>query len=416
MLTVGPFRHSDYLAVLKWKQGERNALPTHRPGLTRLHVLFDIPPAGDFDHEQQRKLTPTEHIKMFGKRLHDAWGNRIAFIDAGMVDDELHKEGLTRHPLTELIERARLAGAKACPCISMTHSVEYRLAVQRFVMWNPELPICIRVGATQLDTPDFQKKLLALLQELKCEASRCFLVLDFKALDTPTEEAVDPFVDTLVDFIAGLPLIHSWLGFAVVMSSFPITNKLKPGQVGTYPRTDLMAYRKLISNPRELLRTPMFGDYGLDTSPMQTPGRRTPSAHLRYSTPNSYAVAKGTTVKKPHGYDAIYLVADLLTSQPFFMGAGYSLGDRFIMSLQGRAKAKGNAAKWRWASTDHHLTGNLEIVARLYNLEEAPATHAIEPEYKQTELFGLESPSTAPANSSEETQVEDSLTDRNGEN
>lgn len=410
MLNIGPFRHSDYLAILKWKQGERNALLTYRSGPARLHVLFDIPPAGDFDHEQQRKLTPTEHIKMFGKRLHDAWGNRVAFIDAGMVDDEQHREGLTRHPLTELIERARMAGAKACPCISLEHSAEYRLAVQRFVTWHSELPICIRVGVRQIDEPNFPKNLVDLLQELGCDASRCFLVIDFKALDTPTEEAVEPFVETLIDFIARIPLIHRWLGFAVAMSSFPIANKLKPGQVGTYPRADLMAYRKLISDPRELLRTPMYGDYGVDTSPMQKPTRRTPSAHIRYSTPTGYAIAKGTTVKKPHGYDAIYLVADLLTSQPFFMGESYSQGDHFINSLQRRAKAKGNASKWRWASTDHHITGNLEIIARLYSLEVVPAKQLLEPDYKEESLFALDSPSTAPTGSPDANEVVNTLT------
>jgi Beta protein len=107
------------------------------------------------------------------------------------------------------------------------------------------------------------------------------LVLDFKALNTPTEDAVDLFVDALVDRIAELPMIHGWRGFALAMSSFPMTNKLKPGQVGEYPRIDLMVYQKLISDPRELLRTPMFGDYALDTSPMQKPERRTPSAHFR---------------------------------------------------------------------------------------------------------------------------------------
>ena len=81
------------LAILKWKQGERAALTTYCNGPGRLHVLFDMPPAGDFDHEKHRPLTPTEHIKMFGRRLRDAWGNRVAFVDASCIDDELHREG-----------------------------------------------------------------------------------------------------------------------------------------------------------------------------------------------------------------------------------------------------------------------------------------------------------------------------------
>src|SRR6266849_2048199 len=97
--------------------------------------------------------------------------------------------------------------------------------------------------------------------------------------------------------------------------------KIAVSRKGLHGRTDLSCYLKLISNPKGLLRTPMFGDYALDTAPMVKPQRRTPSAHLRYSTPTGYAVAKGTTVKKPHGYDAIYPVADLLTAQSYFMGA-----------------------------------------------------------------------------------------------
>jgi hypothetical protein len=171
-----------------------------------------------------------------------------------------------------------------------------------------------------------------------------------------------------------------------------------------------MAYRKLISDPRELLRTPMFGDYGLDTSPMQKPERRTPSAHLRYSTLTSYAIAKGTSVKKPNGYAAIYPVAELLSSQRFFRGETFSSGDRFIAGLRARPATKGNAATWRWASTDHHLTGNLEIIARLYGLEKAPAILGLKPELQQVEMFALASPSTAPT-SSEESEVAESVND-----
>ena len=136
MFKAGQFRHTDFLAILKWKQGERTALTTFRPGPSRLHVLFDMPPAGDFDNEKLRPLTPTEHIKMFGRRLRDAWSNRVAFVDARCVDDALHKEGFSRHPLTELLERARLAGSLACPTIGLGHSDEYRAAVRRFVEGN----------------------------------------------------------------------------------------------------------------------------------------------------------------------------------------------------------------------------------------------------------------------------------------
>lgn len=396
MLKIGPFRHTDILAILKWKQGERASLTTYRQGLSRLHVLFDMPPAGDFDHEKQRSLTPTEHIKMFGKRLLNAWGSRVAFVDAGCVDDELHKEGLTQHPLTELVERARLAGAVACPAVGLSHSVEYRQAVRRFLNRNSNLPICLRIESGHLDSPTFQVDLKRMLSELQCEPRQCFVVLDFKALAIPADELLEDFVEVLAEQIADLPFVHQWMGLAVGLSSFPTAIKLRPGDVKEYARLDLALYEKLISNPKALLRTPMYGDYGVDTSPVAKPQRRTPSAHLRYSTPTIYAVAKGTTVKKPYGYEAIYPVADVLTAQPYFAGPNYSKGDAYISGLQKRTASKGNAATWRWASTDRHLSVNTSAIAEMYGMAKV-ASVVPEPAAIQMEMFtDLDSPTTAP--------------------
>lgn len=397
MLRVSSFKHTDYLAILKWKQGERAALSTFRASASRLHVLFEMPPAGDYDHEKRRPLTPTEHIKLFGKKLYDAWGNRVAFIDASHIDDDLHKKGFARHPLTELLERARLAGASACPAVSPTHSDEYREAVRRFVEWHADFPVCIRLETKHLDSPTFHLDLETLIQELNCRPFKCFVVLDFKNLELPSVEAEDSFVEMLADRLADFPFLHDWAGIAVALSSFPVELKMKPGEVKQFPRTDLPVYQKLISNPKRLLRTAMFGDYAVDTSPIVKPQRRTPSAHFRYSTPKGYAIAKGTTVKKPHGYEAIYPVADLLASQAFFMGGDFSDGDEFIVSLQKRAPAKGNAATWRWASTDHHLTCNVGLIAELYRLAPIEAQSSSQNEPKQLELlYAEESSSTAP--------------------
>ncbi|MGJ5000101.1 beta family protein [Bradyrhizobium sp. HKCCYLRH2060] len=404
MPAIATFRHTDCLAIMKWKQGERAALSTYSASASRLHVLFEIPPAGDYDQEKQRPLTPTEHIRLFGKRLCDAWGNRVVFIDAGYIDDERHKEGFPRHPLTELIERARTAGALACPAISPSHSTEYVRAVKRFVEWNPGYPVCVRVQAKHLDSPTFQADLESLIRDLRCRPSDCFLVLDFRALDAPTSEAEDQFVENLADRLAEMPFLHDWSGLAVALSSFPAEIKMKPGQVKEFPRTDLSVYKKLIQNRKVLLRTPMFGDYALDTSPIVKPQRRTPSAQLRYSTPNQYAVAKGTTVKKPFGYESIFPVADLLTSQSFFMGKEFSAGDAFIVGLQERPPATGSASTWRWASTDHHLTCNLRWLSELYGLRVADAKVESEP-YRQLEFTYAESPSTAPEASDNRNQV-----------
>jgi hypothetical protein len=279
--------------------------------------------------------------------------------------------------------------------VSLNHSEAYRQAVRRFAEWNTELPVCVRVESADLDSPTFNNDLTAMLKDIVCEPTRCFLVLDFKAIDAPVGEALAEFVELLADKIADLPHLHKWSGLAIALSSFPTTIKLRPGNIKEYARTDLALYEQLISNPKGLLRTPMYGDYGLDTSPVKKPQRRTPSAHLRYSTPTCYAVAKGTSVKKPHGYEAIYPVAELLATQSYFAGPAYSEGDAYISGLQRRIASKGNAAKWRWASTDHHLTSNSHAIAKLYGVISVATPHQTDAPSLQGELFE-QSPTTAP--------------------
>jgi hypothetical protein len=255
----------------------------------------------------------------------------------------------------------------------------------------------VSVSSPVIWSPTFQRDLKDMLSELRCEPSRCFLVLDFKAIAVPADDFVEGFVELLADQIADLPFVHSWTGFAIAMSSFPIAIKLKPGEVKEYARSDLSVYDKLISNPKGLLRTPMYGDYAVDTSPVQKPQRRTPSAHLRYSTSTIYAVSKGTTVKKPYGYEAIYPVADVLAAQPYYAGPTYSDGDAYISGLHRRTAKNGNAATWRWASTDHHLTVNVDVIAEMYGLAKTVPAVTPEPAVTQTDMFvDSGSPTTVP--------------------
>lgn len=382
-----------HLSVLKWKFGESVATGTARTPNGRLVVLFEMPPAGDFDHEKQRPLSPTEHIRIFGRRLKQRWG-RPAFVDALAIDDELHRQGLASHPLTELIERARHAHAVALPVTSLGRSDDYQKAVRKFAEASTRLPICLRITSAQFDSATFGSDLFALLAELKCEPERVFFVADFKDHSALTEEMVEDFSTLLRERINDLPLLHRWAGLAVAITSFPSILKLRAGDLGIFARTDLAVYAKLLANRRELSRIPIFGDYALDSSPVRKPPRVIPSAHLRYSTRTEYVVSKGTTVKRPHGYEAIYPVAERLTASSHFAGPGFSDGDKFIEQLGKRASTPGHAGKWRWASTDHHLTMNFEVINAHFDIVETVPTT---PTTVQGTLFDLPSPPTVPA-------------------
>jgi hypothetical protein len=364
------FPHTSLLTILKWKQGERRALQTTRLPRSRHHVIFDIPPAGDFDHEEQRPLTPTEHIQKFGPRLRTACGGYPVFIDAIALDNERHKTGFSHHPLTELLTRAQLANAIALPVTGLNRSSEYQEAVRRFVRTSQSWPICVRIEADHLDAPEFGTALQALLLRLDCPPTNVFLVLDFRSLAPLKNEAIDEFAAILGERIGELPFVHRWAGFAIALSSFPQAFKLKAGEGKAFPRIDIKVYEKLITNRVGLLRTPMFGDYGVDVSPVEKPQRRTPSAQIRYSTPDSHVIEKGTSVKKPYGYEAIRSVARALTARDDYYGASFGEGDQFFDHLSRGEGTTGNAATWRWASSDHHLNANFALINQAFGIAE----------------------------------------------
>lgn len=362
---LAAYRDAIYAPILKGKFGEYRALSTvNRPN--RILPLIDLPPSGGFDHEAGRILGPTEHIRSFGARIARYCGKRPIFVDAVLIDDELHRQNLSNHPLTELLERARLEGAVACPVTAIGRTAEYQRAVGRFLGRQPHLAVCLRVMARQLESDSIRDSIRALLNELKCEASRAVLLVDLGArhASKPNELA-----DVLIDRLNELPFLHDWVNLVVALTSLPEKIFLRNGETRAYERTDWETYRLLIESKENLLRTPIFGDYAVDAAPHQKKSRAIPVAHFRYTGDNHYVVVKGQSVKLA-GYDAIFPVADRLVEHREFKGKHFSSGDNFIDQLVHRQIGSGTASTWRWATTDHHLTFVVKRIASLLGIED----------------------------------------------
>jgi hypothetical protein len=350
------FGRARYLVALKWKQGEARAIGTaRRPIKEDIIALFDMPPAGDFDHELGRVPEPTEHIKLFGPRLEKHCGSTPSFVDAVLVDDDRHSEGLARHPLTELLERGRLAGARPCPATSLDRSEAYQAAVLRFVRAHPEMPICLRLSPTQLERPTLASDVTTLLSKLECTANRVFLVLDLGGSGLTASDAL-PLAELIADRVNELPMLNEWLNIAVLMTAFPEKIALKAGQSHRYERVEWTIFQSLWNMGDRLIRRPIYGDYALEYPGRYVTGQAQPVAQFRYTTKAAYLVIKGLTTKKPNGYGVIRDVARQLVAEPEYQGANFSLGDAFVDQLARSLGGSGNASTWRWAWTDHHLT------------------------------------------------------------
>lgn len=367
-----------YMPQLKWKAGERRALKSvHAARSGRVLPAFKIPPAGGFDPDQQRVLTTVEYLHSFGRQLADCWDRRPVLIDAELIDDQRHSEAVTDHPLTALIERARLAGANAAPIFGLGNSPDYYRAVRRYAERNPAASACLRVKLEELESIPNAQVLAEFVSQLGLTSRSVILLLDGGPLEISD---ADDFTHLLSGHLARLIAPNTWARVFWSATSFPEKPRLKAGMDGHFPRTDWNLYRTILANRAEFPIVPMFSDYALEYPSAYAPFNGAPSAHLRYSTPDDYHIFKGPSVRKEGGFKAIFEVAGRVVSSGIFSGPEFSSGDAFIHDLAKAAGRTGDAPTWRWSATDHHFTLVISQLAQALGLERevVPASLAVE--------------------------------------
>ena len=354
-----------YMPQLKWKFGELKAIGTAVGASSgRLLPLFVIPPAGAFDQLEGRTLGTAEYIRSFGAKLAGHWRGGPVFVDGNLIDDERHSSSVGQHALTELLERARLAHVVACPVTTMSRSPSYQDAVRRFRKHNPGWPICIRLSLSETDVLATESRVDSLLKQFDAISSETVLLLDAGPIFVPD---ADQLANVIIDTLAPLGRQK----FAKVFwgaTTFPEKHGLKAGEIGRWKRSDWAVYERLLSRAGELAVLPMFSDYGLEYPAHYKPIQISPVAHLRYSSAKDYLMVRGTSTKKPNGYEAIFPVAGKLAELTEFQGSSYSIGNSYVAGLATGAGKTGHAGMWRWAATDHHLSLVLNTLGGLLRL------------------------------------------------
>jgi Beta protein len=371
-----------YMPQLKWKFGELKAIGTAVGASSgRLLPLFVIPPAGAFDQLEGRTLGTAEYIRSFGAKLATHWQGGPVFVDGNLIDDDRHCNAVGQHALTELLERARLSHVMACPVTSMSRSSSYHDAVRRFRKHNPKWPICIRLSLSETDVLATESRVDSLLKQFDAVPSETVLLLDAGPIFVPdADQLASVIIETLAP-LAGQKFAKVFWG----ATTFPEKHGLKAGEVGRWERSDWAVYERLLNRADELSIVPMFSDYGLEYPAHYKSIQVSPIAHLRYSSGKDYLMVRGSSTKKPNGYQAIFPVAEKLAGLEEFRGADYSIGNAYMTGLAARAGTTGHAGMWRWAATDHHLSLVLNSLGGLLHLP--TERREVEPSERQMELI-----------------------------
>lgn len=369
-----------YVPQFRWKAGERAAMANFDDSwATRVLPLFRLLPPGGFEADLKVTLSDERFLKRFGRHLADVRGRFPTLLDGELLESVVATNG-SMHPFGELLERARLAGATPIPVFRRESGLEYRAAIKRYLSWSDSGVACVRVTLDELEAAAKREDLLSIAGLVDAQLGRCLLLIDAGPLAKVDEEG---FSHLLAYQFSRLIQPKDWALVIFSSTTFPDAPKIAAWESAAFDRTDWLLYRHMVTAREEFSVFPVFSDYGLDYPKYTVSKAFQPTAHLRYSTENKYFIFKGRSVKFEDGYANIFRVADRLVNSGIFKGGEYSKGDAYINLLSSGKGKTGHASKWRWCSTDHHLTLVLRQLGSLLNIQLDIETPQVEPDQLQ---------------------------------
>lgn len=362
------FDHRHYVPILKWKQGEYQALHRLTPAVKdALTPLLEIPPVGwDFESEQLRE-TIDEHLGDFGRRLKQKWQTRRCFVDLGLLDPAVRVAG-GGHPVTAVFDDARAQGCAPVPVVSLASDAAFRGAVAG-VSATDRRGVCLRLKLEDLDRPGLNSDTAALLASVGVTYPDADLVLDIGASNFLP---IGVFARTLLGAIGLMPAIARWRTFTVAGTSYPDTHSQIPTPFGLVSRHEWVTYKALVALLPATVRVPTFGDYAVAHPELVSldPRKIKPFAKVRYTINDQWHVSRGTPTRT-HGFGQYRTLCQSIAAQPYFDGAGFSEGDRYIAGCAAGTESTGSMTTWVWVSTNRHLTRVAADLATFHGLSVA---------------------------------------------
>lgn len=339
-----------YMPVLKWRQGEYQALFRLDNSIkTALYPLFIIPPV-EFDFEEQRpKKTAEEHVEKLAKRYSDKWGSGLSLID---IDSSLHNE--TSSDGTSIpdyiFESLDNVKAHYLPVIKLEYELNYFNSVKKTWLKNNK-GIALRIELDELADPDNIDKISELCTFFECKPCDFELIIDFKkGADYKPYEDVATLLSSLLSLI---PDIDDFRAIYVIGTSLAMETVKNPGIA--QDRDDWKFYKVFFRNYSSTHKQIGFGDYTVETPEFSSMDMRMmqPAAKLVYSADDSWYILKGGSFR----VDASQMIGlcQLLIGSSVYCGKRYSNGDQRIFDCASKHLGTGNLSTWKEVAVSHHL-------------------------------------------------------------
>lgn len=359
-----PITHTDYVPILKWRQGEYQALWRLTDATKdRTVPLIEITPP-DFDFETWTPAkTIDEHLTPFATRLHKKWGTRLALLDCGLLDAAATMQG-GKHPMLYLCEQAFAQNATIVPVIRLTSDSAYRTAVAT-AQTLLQTGVALRCSLDEaMDISAFDAGVDTLLNQLGVVLEDCDVILD---LEAPTWDPQNVLVGITSAALKGSSVMAGARSLTLAGTSFPASMAEVTGPLQFWPRREWAFYQAVLASLGSDDRIPGFGDYAIAGHGFAQGDMRLlkPSATIRYTCDDGWIIAKGTNVRD-NGFGQYRGCSGNVTNSSRYLGATYSPGSAYIDACRSGSASTGNLSTWRWVGSNHHITKVVADLATLF--------------------------------------------------
>lgn len=366
------FSRSNYIAVIKWKRGERGALQDlDQKILSNIIPLIEIQPI-PYDHDDKVfKRTIDQHLGDTGENLAECWGRNTVFVDGYTLYDDKRidkniKMSNGMSPLEFVIEDIEKQNISTIPVTTLSRPIDYNFSIQNCLS-KFQNNLAIRIYLKDLlDVSKFQMELDNLLSFFKMPRDKVHIFLDLAEINYNfqnngtiliDQKTLDEYIQNITTNINALPYLNEWNTFTILCTS--VINNFSSVKVSTnceLPRLEWHIYKNLLAC--ELKRMPNYGDYTVSSPDWFdfNPRRMPVSVNVKYTVENKYLIFKGVSVNSA-GNDQIYSLCQLVIKHPEYCGRTYSAGDEFIYQC-GKAirPTPGNQETRIRYWVNHHLT------------------------------------------------------------
>ncbi|MCL1047012.1 beta family protein [Shewanella electrodiphila] len=356
--------YKPYLPVLKWRQGEYQALMRLKSSVkSSIRPLFVIPPI-EFDFETQMpKKTAQAHIEPLVKRLEDKWGDGIASMDlhVSLHTSTMQSGELVPEYVYRLLKQSK---TNIKPVITLHDEPEYI----RIIMDYCRAKACgldIRIKFEELADAENMALLPKLIIENNLNMAGIEIIIDFgsKSEYEPFER-IGTLLAVLISKIDSFSSYKSiyLVGTALDFSSVP-TNSLV-----TQPRADWKFYRRFYKENFERISNLGFGDFSIEPpefAPALDMRVIKPAARIIYSTEELWVINKGSAFrdnpKQMHS-----MCHDFVCKSGFYVGSSLSEGDLKIHECAYYLCSNGSLTTWKEVGTSHHISFVVHQLASLH--------------------------------------------------